>query len=56
MITDNDMAEAIGKRVLDKGWLAARSTEVDLTGAELTTTNPPSADQSPWVEAVVPGT
>ncbi|KAL7083975.1 hypothetical protein ACP275_14G196400 [Erythranthe tilingii] len=50
------MAEAIGKRVLDKGWLAARSTEVDLTGVELTTTNPPSSDQSPWMEALIPGT
>lgn len=48
--------EGIGKRVLDKGWLAARSTEVDLTGVELTTTHPPSAQQSPWMEAVVPGT
>ncbi|KAI3448637.1 hypothetical protein Pfo_005302 [Paulownia fortunei] len=50
------MAEAIGKRVLDKGWLAARSTEVDLTGVELTTTHPPTSDESPWMEAVVPGT
>ncbi|KAK6159893.1 hypothetical protein DH2020_003274 [Rehmannia glutinosa] len=49
------MAAAIGKRVLDEGWLAARSTEVDLTGVELTTTHPPS-HQSPWMEAVVPGT
>ncbi|KAL0357324.1 UNVERIFIED_CONTAM: Mannosylglycoprotein endo-beta-mannosidase [Sesamum calycinum] len=49
------MATAIGKRVLDKGWLAARSTEVNLTGVELTTTHPPS-HQSPWMEAVVPGT
>ncbi|KZV22229.1 glycoside hydrolase family 2 family protein [Dorcoceras hygrometricum] len=48
--------EGIGKRLLDRGWLAARSTEVDLTGVELTTTHPPSAEQSPWVEAVVPGT
>lgn len=48
--------EGIGKRVLDKGWLAARSTEVDLTGVELTTTHSPSAQQSPWMEAVVPGT
>lgn len=46
----------MGKRVLDKGWLAARSTDVDLTGVELTTTHPPSAQQSPWMEAVVPGT
>ncbi|KAK4402187.1 Mannosylglycoprotein endo-beta-mannosidase [Sesamum angolense] len=49
------MATAIGKRVLDKGWLASRSTEVNLTGVELTTTHPPS-HQSPWMEAVVPGT
>ncbi|KAL0335497.1 UNVERIFIED_CONTAM: Mannosylglycoprotein endo-beta-mannosidase [Sesamum radiatum] len=49
------MATAIGKRVLDKGWLAARSTEVNLTGVEFTTTHPPS-HQSPWMEAVVPGT
>ncbi|XP_073136768.1 mannosylglycoprotein endo-beta-mannosidase isoform X1 [Henckelia pumila] len=48
--------EVIGKRVLDGGWLAARSTEVDLTGVDLTTTHPPSAQQSSWMEAVVPGT
>ncbi|KAH6805791.1 glycoside hydrolase family 2 protein [Perilla frutescens var. frutescens] len=50
------MAEEIGKRVLDKGWLAARSTEVHLTGVELTTTHPPTSDHPPWMEAVVPGT
>lgn len=50
------MAAGIGKKVLDEGWLAARSTEVNLTGIELTTTHPPAADQSPWMEAVVPGT
>ncbi|KAK4406610.1 Mannosylglycoprotein endo-beta-mannosidase [Sesamum angolense] len=50
------MAAAIGKKVLDEEWLAARSTEVDLSGIELTTTNPPTSDQSPWMEAVVPGT
>ncbi|VFQ69098.1 unnamed protein product [Cuscuta campestris] len=49
---------AIGKTVLDKGWLAARSTEVDLTGEQLTTGDPPSvADpRPPWMEASVPGT
>ncbi|GFP87722.1 mannosylglycoprotein endo-beta-mannosidase [Phtheirospermum japonicum] len=50
------MAESMGKKVLDKGWLAARSTEVDLTGVDLTTDHPPTSDQSPWMEAVVPGT
>ncbi|KAK6911545.1 Glycoside hydrolase family 2, catalytic domain [Dillenia turbinata] len=47
----------IGKTVLDSGWLAARSTEVDLNGVQLTTTHPPSSPPSlPWMEAVVPGT
>ncbi|KAL3538103.1 hypothetical protein ACH5RR_001469 [Cinchona calisaya] len=46
----------IGKVVLDKGWLAARSTEIELTGVQLTTTHPPSGPTSPWMEAVVPGT
>ncbi|KAM7473749.1 hypothetical protein LguiB_020992 [Lonicera macranthoides] len=46
----------IGKTVLDKGWLAARSTEIELTGVEITTTNPPSGPTSPWMDAVVPGT
>lgn len=46
----------IGKIVLDKGWLAARSTEVELSGVQLTTTHPPSASADPWMEAVVPGT
>ncbi|KAL7205212.1 hypothetical protein ACSBR2_018194 [Camellia fascicularis] len=50
------MAE-IGNTKLDSGWLAARSTEVELTGVQLTTTHPPSsAPNSPWMEAVVPGT
>ncbi|XVE89687.1 hypothetical protein DITRI_Ditri20bG0015900 [Diplodiscus trichospermus] len=49
------MAE-IGKTVLDSGWLAARSTEVELTGLQLTTTHPPDGPTSPWMEAVVPGT
>lgn len=34
-------APAVGKRVLDTGWLAARSTNVALTGVQLTTTQPP---------------
>lgn len=48
----------IGKTILNKGWLAARSTEVDLTGVELTTTHPPSSVPTslPWMEAHVPGT
>ncbi|KAI5658835.1 hypothetical protein M9H77_27628 [Catharanthus roseus] len=46
----------IGKIVLDKGWLAARSTEVELSGVQLTTTHPPSASVDPWMEAVIPGT
>ncbi|CAI0551282.1 unnamed protein product [Linum tenue] len=50
------MVVAVGKRVLDSGWIAARSTEVKLTGIQLTTTNPPSVGpKSPWMEAVVPG-
>ncbi|GLT28906.1 hypothetical protein SLA2020_038080 [Shorea laevis] len=46
----------MGKTVLDSGWLAARSTEVELTGTQLTTTNPPTGPTAPWMEAVVPGT
>ncbi|EOA39601.1 hypothetical protein CARUB_v10008228mg [Capsella rubella] len=50
------MAE-IGKTVLDSGWLAARSTEVNVDGVQLTTTNPPAlGSDSRWMEAVVPGT
>ncbi|KAG4122583.1 hypothetical protein ERO13_D11G275400v2 [Gossypium hirsutum] len=49
------MAE-IGKTLLESGWLAARSTEVELTGSQLTTTHPPTGPTSPWMEAVVPGT
>ncbi|GMH10439.1 hypothetical protein Nepgr_012280 [Nepenthes gracilis] len=49
------MAE-IGKILLDSGWLAARSTEIDLTGVQLTTTHPPTGPTSPWMEAVIPGT
>lgn len=46
----------IGKTVLDSGWLAARSTEIELTGTQLTTTHPPTGPSDPWMEAVVPGT
>ncbi|KAJ3676287.1 hypothetical protein LUZ60_003699 [Juncus effusus] len=46
----------MAKKVLDSGWLAARSTEVSLTGVQLTTTQPPSGSTSPWVEASIPGT
>lgn len=49
------MAE-LGKTLLNSGWLAARSTQVDLTGEQLTTTHPPSGASSPWMTAVVPGT
>ncbi|KAJ4968702.1 hypothetical protein NE237_015403 [Protea cynaroides] len=47
---------AIGKTKLDSGWLAARSTEVSLTGIQLTTTHPPTGASLPWMEAAVPGT
>ncbi|XP_068658779.1 mannosylglycoprotein endo-beta-mannosidase [Aristolochia californica] len=47
---------AIGKTVLDSGWLAARSSEVGLNGVQLTTTRPPLGPSAPWMEAVVPGT
>ncbi|KAK3200263.1 hypothetical protein Dsin_023678 [Dipteronia sinensis] len=46
----------IGKTKLDSGWLAARSTEVQLTGTQLTTTHPPAGPTAPWMDAVVPGT
>ncbi|KAJ6380237.1 hypothetical protein OIU76_016817 [Salix suchowensis] len=49
------MAE-IGKTVLDSGWLAARSTEVHLSGTQLTTTHSPTGPNKPWMEAAVPGT
>ena len=45
-----------GKKVLEEGWLAARSTDVELTGIQLTTTHPPSSDTSLWMPAVIPGT
>ncbi|KAF9607598.1 hypothetical protein IFM89_037526 [Coptis chinensis] len=52
------MVEVIGKRKLDSGWIAARSTEIHLTGIQLTTTHPPPGPTSPpyWIQAVVPGT
>ncbi|KAD3067495.1 hypothetical protein E3N88_35375 [Mikania micrantha] len=46
----------MGKTVLEDGWLAARSTDVQLTGNQLTTTHPPSSDNPPWMPAVIPGT
>jgi hypothetical protein len=59
VIVEMAVAVAVGKRVLDTGWLAARSTEVALTGVQLTTTHPPAADPAPaapWMSAAVPGT
>ncbi|XP_052734776.1 mannosylglycoprotein endo-beta-mannosidase isoform X2 [Vigna angularis] len=50
------MAEQHRKRTLDSGWLAARSTEVQFTGTQLTTTHPPTGPTSPWMEALVPAT
>ncbi|XP_020961094.1 mannosylglycoprotein endo-beta-mannosidase [Arachis ipaensis] len=50
------MAEQHRKTVLDSGWLAARSTEVQFTGIQLTTTHPPTSPTSPWMQALVPGT
>ncbi|XP_071694799.1 mannosylglycoprotein endo-beta-mannosidase-like [Rutidosis leptorrhynchoides] len=44
------------KKVLDEGWLAARSTDIKVTGIKLTTTNPPSPDDSHWMPAAIPGT
>ncbi|KAG0496330.1 hypothetical protein HPP92_001021 [Vanilla planifolia] len=46
----------VGKRKLDSGWLAARWTEIEATGIQLTTTLPPSGASPPWMEAVIPGT
>ncbi|PKU71728.1 Mannosylglycoprotein endo-beta-mannosidase [Dendrobium catenatum] len=46
----------VGKTKLESGWLAARSTEVEVTGLQLTTTTPPSGPSAPWMEAAVPGT
>ncbi|KAJ4829335.1 hypothetical protein Tsubulata_015568 [Turnera subulata] len=52
------MANKTNKIVLDSGWVAARSTEVHLTGTQLTTTQPPSTTKptAPWMPALVPGT
>ncbi|KAM7478427.1 hypothetical protein LguiA_026640 [Lonicera macranthoides] len=49
------MAVYIGKIVLDKGWLAARSTDVNYNGVQLITTYPPSGSQTspPWMEVVI---
>ncbi|KAL3030406.1 hypothetical protein AAZX31_03G218000 [Glycine max] len=50
------MAEQLRKTTLDSGWVAARSTEVQFTGTQLTTTHSPTGPTSPWMEALVPGT
>ncbi|KAJ8768100.1 hypothetical protein K2173_021040 [Erythroxylum novogranatense] len=52
MVMDDDM----GKIILNSGWLAARSTEVQHSGIQLTTTHPPTGIVPPWIKAVVPGT
>ncbi|KAF9618828.1 hypothetical protein IFM89_002696 [Coptis chinensis] len=55
-LTSHTMPQQQGKTKLDSGWLAARSTQVQLTGIQLTTTHPPPGISSPWIPAVVPGT
>ena len=45
------MAE-IGKMKLDSEWLAARSTDIQLTGTQLTTTHPPASPTSPWMDQI----
>lgn len=56
MVGNLALIAEIGKTKLDSGWLAARSTEVELTGVQLTTTHPPTGPTALWMEAVVPGT
>eukprot|EP00249_Psilotum_nudum_P010087 c22324_g1_i1 orf=833-3763(-) len=41
---------------LNSNWLAARVGDVQWTGEQLTTTNPPQGSSDKWMEAVVPGT
>lgn len=55
-VSGGGLVEGFGKTVLNSGWLAARSAEVSRSGVQLTTTSPPSADEAPWMEALVPGT
>ncbi|KAL1341540.1 hypothetical protein AAHE18_09G094600 [Arachis hypogaea] len=58
-MVNNVMKEAQGKMILDSEWVAARSTEVQFSGIQLTTTNPPSTaapTSPPWMHALVPGT
>nr|XP_043619072.1 mannosylglycoprotein endo-beta-mannosidase [Erigeron canadensis] len=51
------MGEEQGKKVLEEeGWLAARSTDIELTGIQLTTTRPPSSSDPLWIPAAIPGT
>ncbi|GKB53064.1 mannosylglycoprotein endo-beta-mannosidase, partial [Tanacetum coccineum] len=50
------MGEEKGKKVLEQGWIAARSTDVELTGIQLTTTHPPPSSSPHWMPAVIPGT
>ncbi|WJZ90154.1 hypothetical protein VitviT2T_009319 [Vitis vinifera] len=45
------MAE-IGKTKLNSGWLAARSTNIQLTRTQLTTTHPPAGPTSPWMDQI----
>ncbi|XP_031491893.1 mannosylglycoprotein endo-beta-mannosidase [Nymphaea colorata] len=55
-VSGGGLVEGFGKTVLNSGWVAARSAEVSRSGVQLTTTSPPSADEAPWMEALVPGT
>lgn len=42
--------------ILNKGWVAARASDVEFSGEDLTTSHFPSLKAGSWMEAVVPGT
>ncbi|KAG0622089.1 hypothetical protein M758_3G071400 [Ceratodon purpureus] len=42
--------------ILNEGWVAARASDVELSGRDLTTSQCPSLKSDSWIEAVVPGT
>lgn len=50
------MATNLQSIILNEGWVAARASDVQLRGQDLTTSQFPSLNSDLWMEAVVPGT
>jgi mannosylglycoprotein endo-beta-mannosidase len=56
VLQTGNLAPEMQPMILNQGWVAARASDVELSGEDLTTSHFPSLKTEPWIEAVVPGT